>query len=255
MPHGGVLTIQTRSVQLSADYAATRAGTAIRPGPFSVLLVSDTGTGMDRETMKHLFEPFFTTKGVGKGSGLGLAMIYGIIKQSGGYIWPYSEPGLGTTFKIYLPSTEDVPVVQAEPAAEKLLTSGSGNATVLVVEDDPLVRAIARRTLTEAGFSVLDAEDGRQALAVVALHPRIDLVLTDVAMPEYGGRDLAQRLSSVRPGLPIIFMSGYTDDDLTRRGLLERGIPFLEKPFSPQDLTRLVTDVLQGAASHPTPTS
>jgi two-component system, cell cycle sensor histidine kinase and response regulator CckA len=216
--------------------------------------VSDTGTGMDGETMKHLFEPFFTTKGVGKGSGLGLAMIYGIIKQSGGYIWPYSEPGFGTTFKIYLPSTEDVPAVQAEPTTERILTSRSANATVLVVEDDPLVRAIARRTLTEAGFSVLDAEDGRQALAVVARHQRIDVVLTDVAMPEFGGRDLAQRLSDLRPGLPIIFMSGYTDDDLTRRGLLERGIPFLEKPFSPQDLTRLVQDVLHGAY-HPTPTS
>lgn len=253
MPQGGVLTIQTRSVQLSSEYAATRPGTAIRPGPFSVLLVSDTGTGMDRETMKHVFEPFFTTKGVGKGSGLGLAMVYGIVKQSGGYIWPYSEPGLGTTFKIYLPSTEDAPASQAEPLAEKILPSK--HATVLVVEDDPLVRAIARRSLTEAGFSVLDAEDGHQALALVARQQRIDVVLTDVAMPEFSGRELAQRLSALRPGLPVIFMSGYTDDDLTRRGLLEAGIPFLEKPFSPQDLARVVQDVLHGAPSQPTTTS
>jgi PAS domain S-box-containing protein len=253
MPQGGVLTIQTRTVQLSADYAATRPGTAIRPGPFSVLLVSDTGTGMDGETMKHVFEPFFTTKGVGKGSGLGLAMIYGIVKQSGGYIWPYSEPGLGTTFKIYLPSTEDTPAIEAEPRPEKILAPK--HATVLVVEDDPLVRAIARRTLTEAGFSVLDAEDGHQALDLVARHQAIDLVLTDVAMPEFGGRELAERLSRLKPGLPIIFMSGYTDDDLTRRGLLDRGIPFLEKPFSPQDLARIVQDALQGAPSHPAPAS
>jgi two-component system, cell cycle sensor histidine kinase and response regulator CckA len=252
MPQGGVLTIETRSVQVSAEYAATRLDTAIRPGPFSLLLVSDTGTGMDRETMKHVFEPFFTTKGVGKGSGLGLAMIYGIVKQSGGYIWPYSEPGLGTTFKIYLPSTEEIPAAPSKPVPEKIPASSS--ATVLVVEDDPLVRAIARRTLTEAGFSVLDAEDGHQALALIARHQNVDVVLTDVAMPEFGGRELAQRLTQLRPGLPIIFMSGYTDDDLTRRGLLDRGIPFLEKPFSPQDLARVIQDTLHGIPSHPTPT-
>ena len=176
------------------------------------------------------------------------------MKQSGGYIWPYSEPGLGTTFKIYLPATEDTPAaIQAEPQPEKIRTSD--HATVLVVEDDPLVRAIARRTLTEAGYSVLDAEDGQQALAIVARNQRIDAVLTDVAMPDLGGRELAQQLSTVLPGVPVIFMSGYTDDDLTRRGLLEAGIPFLEKPFSPQDLARAVRDVLDGAPTHPTATS
>ena len=250
MPGGGVLTVQTRNVHLSAEYGATRPGTSIRPGPFSLLIVSDTGTGMDRETMKHVFEPFFTTKGVGKGSGLGLAMVYGIVKQSGGYIWPYSEPGVGTTFKIYLPSTQDVPVIQSESPPQPTLGPHSG--TVLVVEDDTLVRAIARRTLAEAGFSVLEAEDGDQALALAAKLERIDVVLTDVAMPGLGGRDLAQRLSQLRPGLPIIFMSGSTDDDLTRRGLLDPGIPFLEKPFSPQELARVVHDVLHGAPSQPT---
>jgi two-component system, cell cycle sensor histidine kinase and response regulator CckA len=253
MPHGGVLTIETRGVHVSAEYAGTHPGTTIRPGPFSMLVVSDTGTGMDRETMKHVFEPFFTTKGVGKGSGLGLAMIYGIVRQSGGYIWPYSEPGLGTTFKIYLPSTEDATAIQTDSEPEKI--EPSKHATVLVVEDDPLVRAIARRTLTEAGFSVLDAEDGQQALEIVARHQPIDLVLTDVAMPDFGGRELAQRLSQLKPGLPIIFMSGYTDDDLTRRGLLDAGIPFLEKPFSPRDLARVVHNVLNATASLPTATS
>jgi PAS domain S-box-containing protein len=253
MPQGGVLTVQTKSVQLSAEYVATRPGTAIRPGSFSVLVVSDTGTGMDRETMKHVFEPFFTTKPVGKGSGLGLAMVYGIVKQSGGYIWPYSEAGLGTTFKIYLPFTEDTPAIRTEAQPEKILASK--HATVLVVEDDALVRAIARRTLAEAGFSVLDAEDGHQALAIVARQEAIDVVLTDVAMPVFGGRELAQRLSQLRPGLPIIFMSGYTDDDLARRGLLDAGIPFLEKPFSPEDLARMVEDILQAGPSQRTTTS
>ena len=253
MPQGGVLTVQTKSVQLSAEYVATRPGTAIRPGSFSVLVVSDTGTGMDRETMKHVFEPFFTTKPVGKGSGLGLAMVYGIVKQSGGYIWPYSEAGLGTTFKIYLPFTEDTPAIRTEAQPEKILASK--HATVLVVEDDALVRAIARRTLAEAGFSVLDAEDGQQALAIVARQEAIDVVLTDVAMPVFGGRELAQRLSHLRPGLPIIFMSGYTDDDLARRGLLDAGIPFLEKPFSPEDLARMVQDILQAGPCQRTTTS
>jgi nitrogen-specific signal transduction histidine kinase/ActR/RegA family two-component response regulator len=253
MPQGGVLTVQTKSVQLSAEYVATRPGTAIRPGSFSVLVVSDTGTGMDRDTMKHVFEPFFTTKPVGKGSGLGLAMVYGIVKQSGGYIWPYSEAGLGTTFKIYLPFTEDTPAIRTEAQPEKILASK--HATVLVVEDDALVRAIARRTLAEAGFSVLDAEDGHQALAIVARQEAIDVVLTDVAMPVFGGRELAQRLSHLRPGLPIIFMSGYTDDDLARRGLLDAGIPFLEKPFSPEDLARMVEDILQAGPSQRTTTS
>jgi nitrogen-specific signal transduction histidine kinase/ActR/RegA family two-component response regulator len=248
MPEGGVLSIETRSVQISNEYTSQKIGTVIHPGAFSVLIVSDTGTGMDKETMKHLFEPFFTTKAVGKGSGLGLAMVYGIVKQSGGYIWPYSEPGLGTAFKIYLPSTSDVPV-QPESQPEK--TVARKNAKVLVVEDDPLVRVIARRTLTEAGYSVLDAEDGNQALGIVSGDRTIAVVLTDVAMPELGGRELAQRLSAIRPGLPVIFMSGYTDDDLTRRGLLEAGIPFLEKPFSPQALTRLVEEVLSATTSQP----
>ena len=242
MPQGGTLTIGTRSTQLTAEYGLRRPDVALSPGPFSVLTITDTGHGMDRETLKHLFEPFFTTKGIGKGSGLGLAMVYGIVKQSGGYIWPYSEPTLGTTFKIYLPSVTDALPAAEEPAAEQPVTSKG--ATVLVVEDDSLVRTIAKRSLTDAGFDVLDAADGHQALRTLAQHHQIDLVITDLAMPELGGRELAQRLSQTRPALPIIFMSGYTDDDLDRRGLLEAGIPYLEKPFSPQALVRMVQEVL-----------
>jgi PAS domain S-box-containing protein len=245
MPQGGVLTIRTAASQISADYAAAKPGTVITPGSFWVLTVTDTGHGMTREVMKRLFEPFFTTKGVGKGSGLGLAMVYGIVKQSGGYIWPYSELGTGTTFKIYLPSVSESPDVVPEKAPEIPAARGG---TVLVVEDDALVRTIARRALTEAGFHVLEASNGNEALDMVGRTPRIDVVITDVAMPELGGRELAQQLSRTKPHLPIIYMSGYTDDDLTRRGLLEPGVPYLEKPFSPPDLARMVHDVLN--ASH-----
>ena len=242
MPKGGVLTIETRNVEVTPEDAARRPGVIIHQGPCSVLSVSDTGHGVDAETMKHIFEPFFTTKGVGKGSGLGLAMVYGIVKQSGGYIWPYSEPGLGTTFKIYLPSVSEAPLPPVVADAEHLV-AGAG-ATVLVVEDDPLVRTIARRALSMAGFAVLEASDGHQALAQLARHENIDVVLTDLAMPDLGGRELAQRLAHAKPTMPVIFMSGYTDMEVTRRGLIDTGIPYLEKPFSPQTLVNMVKEVL-----------
>jgi len=252
MPDGGVLTIETENVELTSEYGARKPGVTINSGPFSVVKVSDTGHGIDAATMKRVFEPFFTTKGIGKGSGLGLAMIYGIVKQSGGYIWPYSEPGLGTTFKIYLPSLAEKPLPATAARAEELVASNTG--TVLVVEDDPQVRTIAQRALADAGFNVLEARDGYHALALVEQHKHIDVVLTDLAMPELGGRELAQRLAAIRPGLPVIFMSGYTDDDLTRRGLLEAGAPYLEKPFSPQDLARMVADVLRSLPARPSMT-
>ena len=242
MPDGGVLTIETRNVHLTTQYAAQRPGLTIRSGSYSAVIVSDTGHGIDGETMKHLFEPFFTTKGVGQGSGLGLAMVYGIVKQSGGYIWPYSEPGLGTAFKIYLPSIAETPSPRSQTITEPAVPSRS--ATILVVEDDPLVRTIACRTLTDAGFDVVEASDGGQALSLMAGHEQIDVVLSDLAMPGLGGRELAQRLSEIRPGLPVVFMSGYTDDDLTRRGLLDAGIPYLEKPFSPETLARMIREIV-----------
>lgn len=209
-------------------------------------MVSDTGKGIDKEAMKHLFEPFFTTKGVGKGSGLGLAMVYGIVKQSDGFIWPYSEPGMGTTFKIYLPAVSETPQASSTAAPEE--PEEREGATVLVVEDDPLVRTMARRALADAGFDVLEAANGREALTLIMEHDEVDAVLTDLAMPELGGQELARRLSELRPGLPVIFMSGYTDDDLSRRGLLAAGIPYLEKPFSPEALGRMLRTVLSSAA-------
>ncbi|HEY5941077.1 MAG TPA: response regulator, partial [Gemmatimonadales bacterium] len=242
MPGGGTLTVETRNVRLTERYVADRPGVSIPSGPYVALVISDTGKGIDKEAMKHLFEPFFTTKGVGKGSGLGLAMVYGIVKQSDGYIWPYSEPGMGSTFKIYLPVVSETPRVPSTAAPDE--PEERENATVLVVEDDPLVRTMARRSLAEAGFDVLEAANGREALALIMEHEKVDAVLTDLAMPELGGQELARRLAELRPGLPVIFMSGYTDDDLTRRGLLEASIPYLEKPFSPETLGRMMRAVL-----------
>ena len=196
--------------------------------------------------MKRLFEPFFTTKEVGKGSGLGLAMVYGIVKQSGGYIWAYSEPGLGTTIKLYFPSVAETPALPPEPVAE--LTSTGTGGTILVVEDDALVRSMVRRALSETGFRVIEAANGEEALAVVRSYSaQIDAVLTDLAMPELGGRQLAQRLIEEWPDLPVVFMSGYTDNDVARRGLLDAGVPFLEKPLSPDALTRKMRQVMEGA--------
>jgi two-component system cell cycle sensor histidine kinase/response regulator CckA len=245
MPDGGSLTMETRTVELTDDYAAQRRGITIIPGWYAALLISDTGHGMDKQTMKRLFEPFFTTKEVGKGSGLGLAMVYGIVKQSGGYIWAYSEPGLGTTFKLYFPSVSDAPAPRPQPAAEAPSTGTGG--TVLVVEDDALVRSMVRRALSEAGFRVIEAANGEEALAVVRSDSQIDAVLTDLAMPELGGRQLARQLGEQWPDLPVVFMSGYTDDDVARRGLLDPGVPFLEKPLSPNALTQKMRQVLEGA--------
>ena len=241
MPNGGKLLIETREVELDDRYVAMRPGVTITPGKFTALIVSDSGYGMDQETMKHLFEPFFTTKAVGKGSGLGLAMVYGIVKQTGGNIWAYSEPGTGTTLKLYFPSVLDHPAEPAIPLSEPQVR---GSGRILVVEDDPLVREMARRSLVDAGFEVLEAPNGQAALEIAATHARLDAVLTDLAMAGIGGRELARRLWETRPGLPVVFMSGYTDDVVNRRGLLDSGVPFLEKPISPEVLARKMRQVL-----------
>ena len=194
--------------------------------------------------MKHLFEPFFTTKAVGQGSGLGLAMVYGIVKQTGGNIWAYSEPGMGTTLKLYFPSVRDS--ASAPAPAEPEQPSRAVGGRILIVEDDPLVREMARRSLAEAGYDVMEAANGQIALDLFSRDARVDAVLTDLAMPGIGGRELARRLRESRPSLPVVFMSGYTDDVVLRRGLLESGVPFLEKPLSPVKLAQKMRQVLDG---------
>ena len=241
MPLGGQLTIATQVTELAADYAEQHPGVEIRPGHYVMLSVTDTGHGMSRETMRHIFEPFYTTKPTGKGTGLGLATVYGIIKQSGGYVWAYSEPGHGTTFKVYLPLEEGAvprPVVSAPP-------DQAAGESVLIVEDEPTVRYMAARALKEHGYRVLEAGTGPEALRQVEQsNGDLDLIITDVIIPGLDGSELARRAAIVKPGLPILFMSGYTDDDIVRRGLLDSGQPFLQKPFAPDALIRRVAELL-----------
>ncbi|MGH7515406.1 MAG: MASE1 domain-containing protein [Gemmatimonadales bacterium] len=238
MPRGGRLSVETASVELTERSAMATHGVRARPGRYVQLAVSDTGHGMDKATLGHVFEPFFTTKGVGQGTGLGLATVYGIVKQSDGYVWAYSEPGQGTTIKLYLPVTEATPEAAAKETAPAVAARGE---LVLVVEDEAQVRTIAARALTEAGYRVLEAESGARALEIVRRNgDRPALVLVDVVMPGISGSDLALELAQVAPGVPVLFTSGYTDGEILRRGLLEPGAAFLAKPFSPEGLVQAV---------------
>ena len=206
--------------------------------------MTDTGYGMDAHTASRVFEPFFTTKGVGRGTGLGLSIVYGIVKQSDGYVWVDSEPGRGTTFRIYLPIT-DAPLPPAAAAAER--PEPASRETVLVVDDETLVLAMAVRALQEDGYEVLAADSGAAALAVVE-RERVRLVVTDLAMAGIGGRELGQRLHEVRPELPVLYMSGYPVDEVIRRGLLQERHAFIQKPFAPSALARAVGALLDAAA-------
>ena len=246
MPDVGRLTIETANVVLDADYAKHHAGT--QPGAYVMLAISDTGHGMDAETLKQVFEPFFTTKGKGKGTGLGLSTVYGIVKQHGGSIWTYSEPGSGTTFKIYLPQAGEA---DAKPTnAPTPMTATDGTETVLLVEDEATVRRLARRVLDKHGYTVIEAQNGADALAVAAKHEApIHLLLTDVIMPVMNGKELHEQLLAVRPDLKVLYMSGYTDNVIAHHGILERDVFFLEKPFSSQGLVHKVRQALDA----PTP--
>jgi CheY-like chemotaxis protein len=207
-----------------------------------MLAVSDTGTGMSEETKAHLFEPFFTTKEKGKGTGLGLATVYGIVKQSGGFIWVYSELGHGSTFKIYLPRVDEAP--ESNQVAATLPAVG-GTETVLLAEDEAAVRAVARQSLVRYGYTVLEAPNAEAALELAKRYSgRIHLLLTDVVMPGMSGRALALQLEPLRPGMRTIYMSGYTDEAITRHGVLEPGLVYVQKPFSPEALVRKVREVL-----------
>jgi CheY-like chemotaxis protein len=210
-----------------------------------MLAVSDTGHGMDRETLARVFEPFFTTKPLGKGTGLGLSTAYGSVKQAGGLLWAYSEPGHGTVFKVYLPEALGmaVPLTSPAPAAH-----GGGGRVILVVDDAESVRTTTCRSLERKGYRSIVVATGMEALELVrAGREHVDLVLTDVVMPGMSGRELGDRLRAMRPGLPVLFVSGYTEEDILRRGLVEEGRPFLAKPFTPDEIVAKVGAVLDGA--------
>ena len=241
MPNGGRLTIETRNVDLDADYPTERV--MIPAGRYVMLAVTDNGTGMDAQTNARIFEPFFTTKPVGKGTGLGLATVYGVVQQSGGYIWLYSELGHGTSFKIYLPRVDaDGP----QPAEEEQRASAlDGSETVLVAEDEEAVRLIIAKALEARGYRVLSARDGSEALELAAGHGGIDLLVTDVVMPDMNGRELSRRFTEARPNLRTLYLSGYTDDAMLHRGVLQEGVAFLQKPFSLGALARKVRDVIE----------
>ncbi len=241
MPNGGRLVIETSNAELDESYA--RQHSSVTPGDYVVLSVSDTGVGIDKATQERIFEPFFTTKERGKGTGLGLATVYGIVKQSGGHIWFYSEVGMGATFRVYLPRTQE-----ALPAPTPFHTAAhasGGSETILLVEDQPMLRELMHTVLARAGYTVLSAENPDQALEIAAAHPRrIHLLLSDVILPGMNGRVFAEQLQKKRPEAKVLFVSGYTEDIILHHGTLEAGTSFLPKPFTQETLGRKIREVL-----------
>ncbi len=246
MPNGGKLTIETTNVTHDEEYASHHV--SVKPGSYVMLAISDTGCGMDKETQSHLFEPFFTTKETGKGTGLGLSTVYGIVKQSGGNIWPYSEPGLGTTFKIYLPRVEKGAKVYKPKLKAKEAGAQGGTETILLVEDEEAVRSMVSKVLQNRGYTVLEARHGNEAVEVSERYEgSINLMVTDVVMPQMSGRELAERLGTLRPNMHVLYMSGYPDNTIVQHGVLEPGTSFLQKPFTISALEAKVREILDGA--------
>jgi CheY-like chemotaxis protein len=245
MPEGGRIVIETLNTDLDEGYAAQHA--SVRAGPYVLLSITDTGAGMTQEVMEHIFEPFFTTKGTGAGTGLGLPTVYGIVKQSGGWIWVYSEPGKGSTFKVYLPRAGGAPEPLTAPVAAA--ETPRGTETVLAVEDQTEVRRLTLAVLKSRGYRLLEAANGSEALSLCERDPGpIHLLITDVVMPGMTGRELATRLLALRPSLKILYISGYTANVIAHEGLLDPGVAYLPKPFSPAQLAAKVREVLSEPA-------
>jgi CheY-like chemotaxis protein len=242
MSQGGKLTIETRDVEFDIDY--TMMHPRVKPGRYVMLGVTDTGIGMTKETQSHMFEPFYTTKGLGKGTGLGLAMIYGIVTQGGGHFEVHSELGRGTSFKVYFPSVdESLPI--GRKSSHGAHDAPRGDETILLVEDEEAVRKITKITLQSLGYTVLEAANGREALHLCEQHPDpIHLMITDVVMPEIGGRQVAEILATCRPQTKVLFISGYTDDAVVRHGIQQSEAAFLQKPFKAASLAKKVRAVL-----------
>jgi hypothetical protein len=242
MPRGGRLLVETALAGLDEDYA--RDHVAVKPGEYVQLSVTDSGTGMDEATRLQIFEPFFTTKERGKGTGLGLATVYGVVKQLGGYIWVYSEVGKGTTFKVHLPVAAETQLATGSTAATPAIHRAA-TETILLVEDDPSVRGAAKRILKGAGYTVIEADNGKRALELLQeLKEPLHLLLSDVVMPEMGGHDLAERFAALLPGVPVLFMSGYSENAISEGGVLKPGIQLLQKPFDRDSMLKRVREVL-----------
>ena len=241
MPDGGRLTVETANAELDSAYAKDHA--TVRPGRYVMLAVSDTGVGMNADTVAHIFEPFYTTKESGRGTGLGLSTVYGIVKQSGGYIWVYSEPDKGTTFKVYLPRVDEP--AETLTSSKTTATDHRGTETILLVEDDAHVRELARTVLAAQGYFIIEAASPEDAERICESDgDHIQLLLTDVIMPGISGRELAKRVTLRHPKIRVLYMSGYTYNVIADGGTLERGVAFLQKPFAPRALADKVREVL-----------